>query len=134
MMNRLKILPALLIFLPVALFTQKEAVPEAVVNAFSRGDASALSQFFNNRLELVILDKEDVYSKVQAEMIIKSFFTENKPEGFRIIHQGGRADAKYAIGLYRSSGKVFRIYLLLKPVDNQPKIHQLRIEKENGSS
>ena len=110
------------------------AIPANVISAFRNGDAKALSEFFNTKIELVILDRENVYSKTQAELIMKSFFEKNKPSGFRVIHKGGRSDAQYAIGLYSSSGKMFRVYMLIKTVDKTPRIHQLRIEKENGQS
>jgi hypothetical protein len=47
-----------------------------------------------------------------------------------VIHQGGKEDARYAIGSLETDKETFRVYFLLKNKDNKPLIHQLRIEKE----
>ncbi len=107
-------------------------IPGKIIQSIREGDADKLSSFFNASIQLVILEKENVYSRSQATMIMKDFFKKNHPRSFTIIHQGGKANAHYGIGLLKTDKQTFRIYLLIKPNGNKSFIHQLRIEKENG--
>ncbi|OFX20560.1 MAG: hypothetical protein A2041_06745 [Bacteroidetes bacterium GWA2_31_9b] len=112
-------------------FSYDQEIPRDISIAFKVGNAEELARFFNNTIELVILDKEDVYSKLQAQQIIDNFFTDHFPKSFEIIHQGGKEESKFAIGKLVTFNGTFRVYFLLKLKDDQPFIHQLRIEQEN---
>lgn len=106
-------------------------VPPKIYDAMKVGNATELAKYFNSSVELVILDKEDIYSKQQAEQIVKSFFEKNKVKSFSLLHQGGKEGAKYAIcNLENTAGKVYRVYFLIKETSGNPLIHQMRIEVE----
>jgi hypothetical protein len=105
-----------------------QGVPAGISDSFRKGDARALSRHFNDNIELVILSKEDVYSKSQAELILRNFFSENKPVGFDLLHEGGK-ETRFAIGNLKTEKGDFRIYFLLKLKDSASLIHLLRIEK-----
>jgi hypothetical protein len=109
-------------------------VPEGIVAAIKAGNARELAKYFNTTIELVIGDKEGIYSKPQAEQILKDFFTKNPltKDSFRLLHEVGKESSRYAIGnLYTTKG-VYRISFLIKTVNNVPLIDQLRIEEDNG--
>lgn len=107
------------------------AIPPKIFDAINVGNSSELAKYFNSSVELVIIDSEAVYSKQQAEQIVKSFFDKNHPKEFTLLHQGGKGDAQYAIGtLVSEQGKKFRVYFLVKEKSNNPLIHQMRIEEE----
>lgn len=105
------------------------AVPDAVVLAFKTGNYKELGKYLNANIELAILENEDVYSKTQAELMLKDFFSKYPPTNFVIIHEGGKEGSRYAIGTLTTSKGEFRVYFLLKTQDNSQVIHQLRIEK-----
>jgi hypothetical protein len=109
----------------------QEKLPSDITVAFKVGNAKELSRFFNSTIELVILDKEDVYSKVQAEQILDKFFIDYYPKSFKFIHQGGKGESQFAIGQLVTFNGTFRVYLLVKKKHDKPFIHQLRIEEEN---
>jgi hypothetical protein len=126
-MKKYIIITSLLLFsLPIF----SEDIPLQVINAFSTGDASLLAQSFNNTIELTLFDKEEIYSKTQAEMILRDFFSKHKPTLFKIIHQGGKENSKYAIGTLVCGTESYRITFLLKLEGNNLFIHQLRIEND----
>ena len=104
-------------------------IPGQIISGLKSGDARSVASFFNNNVELVILDKENVCSKEQGEMILRDFFSKNKPVDFKLTHQGG-SDSVYGIGKMQTAGTNFRIYFMLKSFDNKPLIVQLRIEKD----
>jgi hypothetical protein len=107
-------------------------IPQAVIDAIRSGNTTALSGYFNTSIELAILDQEDIYSKQQAELIIKEFFTKHVPSSFVILHKGGKEGSQYAIGNLTTSSGNYRVTLLIKQKDNKPYIHQLRFEEGNA--
>lgn len=128
-----KIIPLLIIF---TLFFKggftvtEEEIPNDIAVAFRVGTAKELARFFNDNLELSVGEKEDIYSKSQAERIMDDFFIKHTPKNFKFIHKGGKEDAQYAIGRLQTFKGNFRVYMLLKPREGQLLIHQLRIEDE----
>lgn len=105
-------------------------IPDEILTSFKNGDSKTLSEYFNQNVELVVLENDNVYSKAQAQQIVSKFFSSNTPESFNIIHQGGKEGAKYVIGNLKTNNGSFRIYFLLKSNDEKNYIHQLRIEKQ----
>ena len=119
---------------PHTLSAQADMVPEGIVLSFKAGNAPELSRYVHDNVELIILDEEDVYSRTQAEQILRKFFTENKPESFRIIFEGGKENSRYAIGNLQTKKGEYRVYFLMKKQDGKPYIHQLRIEEEDENA
>jgi len=114
------------------LYSLSNEIPNAIIIAIKEGNASELAKYFSNNIELALSDKDDIYSKNQAKLIIEDFFKKHPPEGFNILHKGGKESSRYAIGNLLTSDGEFRITILVKIKDNFSYINQLRIEKENG--
>jgi hypothetical protein len=133
-MKSVNIIPVL----SLALFSLSAAVqdqakiPGGISAAIKTGNASELSKYMNSTIELLILDKEDFYKKNVAETILKDFFAENQTKDFIIRHQGAKNDAQYAIGNLKTEKGDFRVYVLLKKVEQELLIYQIRIESDNG--
>jgi hypothetical protein len=115
-----------LIIMPLILFAQ---IPNQIAVGLKAGDSRMVASHFDDNIELTILDRENVCSRAQGEQILKDFFSRNKPSDFQISHQGGESSV-YAIGKLLTSNGNFRVYFLLKPNGNKPRIVQLRIEKD----
>jgi hypothetical protein len=113
--------------------TQEQAkIPAGISLAIKSGNAAELSKYMNSTVELLLLDKEDFYKKNVAETILKDFFNEYHSKEFIIRHQGAKNDAQYAIGNLETEKGNFRVYFLLKKVDQELLIHQIRIEPDNA--
>jgi len=104
-------------------------IPEQVISGLKAGDAKIVASYFNENIELVVIDRELVCSQAQGEQILKDFYTHNKPLDFKITHQGGE-DSSYAIGKMQTGNGNFRIYLTLKSKAGKSQIVQLRIDKD----
>ena len=104
-------------------------IPAQIGAGLKSGNANMVASCFNDNVELVILDKENVCSKEQGEMILRDFFSKNKPVDFKLTHQGG-TDSEYGIGKLQTINANYRIYFMLKSYSNKPLIDQLRIEKD----
>ena len=116
----------ILLLLTNDLFCQ---IPVQIENGLKTGNAKMIASCFNDNVELIILDKENVCSKEQGEMILSDFFSKNRPTDFKLTHQGG-TDSVYGIGKMQTATANFRIYFMLKSFANKPLLVQLRIEKD----
>lgn len=103
-----------------------------ISTAIRSGNADALSQFFDESVEISILDDENIYDKSEAKSVIKTFFAKHKPTAFNQIHQGASKgqDAQYCIGNLKSNSGSFRVYLYLKVSGGKHIIKELRFDKE----
>lgn len=121
----------LLLTFQTSTFGQTNSFPQALIRATQNGDASTLAGYFNDNIELVLPGKSGIYSRNQAEMVVRDFFATTEPQEFRIIHEGNRENASFVIGSLTSRNETFRIYFLTKNSDKKTVIHQLRIEKQD---
>lgn len=131
----------IMIILPVILLAanslvlsgqEQTRIPGGIAIAIKAGNAAELAKYMNSTVDVLLLDKEDFYKKNVAEAILKDFFTSYPTKDFVIRHQGANNDAQYAIGNLKTEKGDFRIYFLLKKVDQELLIHKIRIETENG--
>ena len=67
---------------------QQLVVPDEIFSAIKAGNSKVLAKYFNSNVELVILDKDGVYSKTQAELIVREFFAKNIPSNLVKRHEG----------------------------------------------
>lgn len=133
-MKSLNIIPVVLISLSCLSLTAQDQVkiPAGISIAIKAGNASELSRYMNSTIELLLLDKEDFYKKNVAETILNDFFNGYHTKDFNIMHQGAKNDAQYAIGNLKTERGDFRVYILLKKVNQELLIHVIRIEPDDG--
>ena len=102
-----------------------------IITALKSSNVKEVSKFFNNTVELTINDNEGVYSKQQAEMMVKNFLANNQPKNVVIQHKGASGQtAKYAIANYETSQGKFRVYVFMKDNGSGMLVHEMRFEKE----
>jgi hypothetical protein len=103
-----------------------------ISDAIRSGDARAVARYFGSTVDLTILNQEEVYSKAQAEQVLRDFFQKNTPRSFTLIHKGvSKEGAKYAIGnMVSSQGIQFRAYFFVKQSSSGEFIQELRFEKQ----
>lgn len=119
-------------FLPIPATGQNGSVTDQITEALKSGNASQLAAHLNASIDLALPNNEGTYSKKQAVQILKMFFTKNPVKSFSLEHTGNSANGStYLIGSYENkSGKVFRVYLLIKERNGNELIQQLQFEEE----
>ena len=106
-------------------------VPAGLSKAIGQGDATAMSAWFHQSLEMSILEEEYETSKNQASRILESFFKTNTPTGFSISFEGTKEQSKYAIGNLSTSNGSFRVNMFFLNKEGKRLIYYLSIEKES---
>ncbi len=101
---------------------------ETITKIFKEGNSSELAKHLNPTVELELLEEENIYSKAQAELLLKDFFNRNKPTSFRINHQGNKGSTSFAIGTLVTQSGSYRVSVFMKTDKSKLLIHQLRIE------
>jgi hypothetical protein len=104
---------------------------DAITQALNSGDADAIAQYFDAKVEIAIADDEQTYDKAKAKDALKAFFASNKPTGFTSVHSGKSKENsdQYSIGNLATSNGTFRVYIYLKTNGNGLAIKELRFDK-----
>lgn len=128
MNRRIVALGLFVLFLGISAMAQGGAF-DNIALAIKTGNARELAKTFDKTVEITIYDKEQVYSKAQAELVLKDFFAKHLPSAFTLIHKGESGQTKFGIGTLVTSRGTFRTYILVKKVGSKFLIQQIRFEK-----
>lgn len=98
---------------------------------FKTGNSKEIAASFSPSVDLIIIDEEDVYSKAQAEQILRSFFSKYPPAKSAVIHRlNTNPNYRYgALSLATKNG-TFRVSVTMKKSGTAFFITELRIETE----
>ena len=116
---------------PISVSSQLTENISIITKALSDGDATTLGNYFDNSVELTILDAQDVMDKAKATETVKSFFSKNKPRAYNMVHQGTSkgSSSHYTIGDMQTNSDNYRVYLYYKSAGDKVLIQEMRIEK-----
>jgi len=93
------------------------------------GNASQVSKFFDNTVEITFPDKSNAYSKSQAELVLKDFFDYNGVKNFEIVHKGENGGAQFIIGTLDTKNGEYRTTIYIKQKGDKQFLQELRFEK-----
>ncbi len=99
---------------------------DEVIGALRSGSSSELSKFFDDNIDLTLPDKSDSYSKAQAQLIVKDFFTNNKVKGFDLKHKGDSPGGHFCVGTLQTSAGNFGTNVFMKMKNNKEVIREIR--------
>ena len=97
----------------------------------AQGDATKLSAWFADNLEITVISSSNDSSKNQARQILKSFFETYSPRSFDITHKASSGTTKYALGSLNAGGEVFLVTIFVGIKNGTYQIQQLKIERQN---
>lgn len=126
------LLIALFFAIPLLSFAGGPVNQSAITEAIAKGDIETLSEYFDESVEICILDLEDLLDKNEAKEEIQSFFTEHEPKSFTLVHDGTSKgqDSRYFIGDLKTSGETFRVYVYIMSASDNYLIQEIRFEKK----
>ena len=101
---------------------------DAVIGALRAGNAAAMAKFFDQTVEISLPESSNSYSKSQAELVLRDFFSTHPVKGFEIIHKGEKAGSNYCIGTLQTKTGNYRTTVFMKQKGDGQVIQELRIE------
>src|ERR1044071_7724182 len=108
-------------------FTTQSGIDE-VIGALRSGNASELSKYFDENVEVTLPVKSDSYSKAQAQLILKDFFANNDVRGFELKHKGDSPGGHYCIGTLQTKSGNFRAHVFMKSKGDKELFKELRFQ------
>ena len=125
-MKKLFLLTALAIF-GMSFTTQSDT--EAIVQALKSGNADEVAKYFDDYVDMKLLDKDEVKNigRNQASIALKSFFAENGIKGFEKASDREIGNTMYMTGKLQNGGKGFNITVMLKQKAGKHAIITIRI-------
>jgi hypothetical protein len=104
---------------------------DKVAELIRQGNTRELSKLFAANVEVTLLNEENIYSKVQAGLIIDKFFTQNKPLSVKMLHKvNSNPNYQFGVLIVNTQKGPFRIAYTLKEAEGGPALIELRIETE----
>ncbi|HYK55893.1 MAG TPA: DUF4783 domain-containing protein, partial [Flavisolibacter sp.] len=73
-------------------------------------------------------DKSDSYSKTQAVIILKDFFTNNGVKGFDVIHKGDNGGSQFCIGTLQTRSGNYRTTVFMKTKNGRQLVKEIRFQ------
>lgn len=108
-------------------------VVDDIAAAIRSGNAHSVSVYFADKVDLKVLEQENVYSSAQAELILKDFFAKHPVKGFTVVHKSAlKNDSQFAIGTLETGNGKYRVHYLIKTAGGKMTVTQLRIETSDG--
>jgi hypothetical protein len=117
----------LVAFVGFSSFTDQNAI-DSVISALRAGNATELSKYFDDNVELTLPVKSDSYSKAQAQVIVKDFFATNGVKGFDLKHKGDSPGGHYCIGTLQTKSGSFRAHVFLKARGSKEVVKEIRFQ------
>lgn len=111
---------------------QSEDAAKEINDAIKNGNAREVARHFGSTVDLKLPGNEGTYSRNQAELILRDFFSRNTVASFSVHHQRPSRDGSvYVIGTYEAkNGKSYRTYFLLKKISDNMVLHLLQMEEQ----
>lgn len=110
-------------------FTFFSSIDE-VISAMKAGSAADIAKFFDNTVEINMPDKSNSYSKSQAELVLKDFFSTNTIKSFTVNHKGENAGSQFCIGTLVTKNGIFRSTVYMKLKGDKQILQTITFEKQ----
>lgn len=120
-----------LLFLSATFFSFAVLVGiDDVIAAIKSGNATQISKYFDNTVDITLPEKSNTYSKSQAEVILRDFFSNNTVKGFQLLHKGNNGGSEYCIGKLSTSNATYRTTIFMKQKGDKQFLQEIRFENQ----
>lgn len=128
----MKLFKAVLLLVTINCYSARADIYDDLAVAIRAGDTRQIASHFDSKVDLALSNVEDVYSKAQAELLIKDFFSRNPPKSFNLVHKGSSKEGTlFAVGtLICTNGKTFRVSFVMKTVGGINILQEFRFENQ----
>ena len=109
-----KILPFLFFFFLMLQGVTSFGQNEDIAAALKAGSAEKLAKHFDNMVDVSVPGKSNTFSKGQAELVIKDFFTLNSVRNFEVQHSGSNPSSNFIIGMLTTANGTYRTTVYMR--------------------
>jgi hypothetical protein len=99
-----------------------------ITYAIRLGNAGELSRYLDNRVDICLPEKSDTYSKIQAEMIIRDFFSTNGVRNFLVKKRQSSNGSEFCVGVLQTRNGDYRTTLFIKQKGDRQVLQELRFQ------
>jgi len=110
-------------------FTFFSSIDE-VITAMKTGSSADIARFFDNTVELNMPEKANSYSKSQAELVLRDFFSTNAVKTFTVNHKGENAGSQFCIGTLVTKGSTYRTTVFMKLKGDKQLLQTITFERQ----
>ena len=104
---------------------------DEITFALRAGNAGELSRYLDSRVDISLPDKSDTYSKIQAEMIIRDFFSTNGVQNFLVKHRGTNGGgSEFCVGVLQTRNGDYRTTLFVKQKGDKQLLQEIRFQSQ----
>lgn len=110
-------------------FTGTNDVIDDIASSIKESNTKELSKFFSSTVSMTLLNDDGVYSRVQAEIILREFFNRNVPATVTVAHRlDSNPNFRYVVLNLETTKDTFRVSYKLTNNDNTFSITEFRVE------
>ncbi|HLX65429.1 MAG TPA: DUF4783 domain-containing protein [Puia sp.] len=99
-----------------------------ITYAIRVGNAGELSRYLDSRVDISLPEKTDNYSKIQAEMIIRDFFSTNGVRNFVVRKTGYSGSTEYCVGVLQTRNGDYRTTIFTRQKGDRQLLQELRFQ------
>ena len=115
-------------FRPTYSLPAKTFTLDDITYAIRVGNAGELSRYLDNRVDISLPEKSDNYSKIQAEMIIRDFFTTNGVRNFLVRKTGPSGNSEFCVGVLQTRNGDYRTTLFMRQKGDRLLLQELTFQ------
>ncbi len=110
-------------------FANMNDVIDDISSCIRSANTKELSKYFSSTVSMTLLNDEGIYSRVQAEIILRDFFSRNAPNQVKVAHRlDSNPNFRYVVLNLETSKDTFRVSYKLTNNDNSFEVTEFRIE------
>ncbi len=119
---------AMSLFVAVS-FANMNDVIDDIASCIKSANTKELSKYFSSTVNMTLLNDEGMYSRVQAEIILREFFARNPPSQVKIAHRlDSNPNFRYVVLNLETAKDTFRVSYKLTNNDNAFLVTEFRVE------
>ena len=100
-----------------------------IIASLGKGGASALSRYFDDNIEMGILERSGSYSKSQAQMVLREFFSAHPVLGFELSQKSDSGERQYCYGKLLTTKGQYKTSIVIRVRNQQSVITEIHIDK-----
>jgi len=102
---------------------------DEVITALKSGDATELARYVDDNIEIGLPDKTDTYSRAQALVIFRDFFTNVGVRSFEVKHQGDNGGRQFCIGTLNTRTGAYRTTVFMTTKNGKQLVKEIRFQE-----